>query len=117
MEFPATLRTHDVTPSDHLKSLVDRRVSRLEHQFGDLVHCRIVLQRALARRGSEAYHVRIELSVPNEDVVVVREPAPDTRHEPVDTAIREAFDLAERRLSKYKAHLRRRIDAEPGFSG
>jgi hypothetical protein len=57
-------------------------------------------------------HVRIELAVPGEDVIVNHEPAPDTtarsasrksdepdgRHKDAHVAIHDAFDAARRRL-------------------
>lgn len=102
MDFPLELSFKDVARTEALDALIREKVTKLERMFDHLVGCRIIVETAARRQNQKvAYRVRIELSVPNDEIVVVREPAPDQREE-VFVAVREAFAKATRRLERYK---------------
>ena len=46
------------------------------------------------------YHVRIELSVPGDEIVVTRDPQ-SAAHEDLSIALRDAFTAAQRQLQAY----------------
>ena len=48
------------------------------------------------------YHVRIDISVPGDEIVVSREPHKDHSHEDAYVTIRDAFDAAKRQLDGYE---------------
>ena len=105
MDFPLELSIKDVEHTEALDALIREKVAKLERLFDHLVGCRIIVETAARRQGKVAYRVRIEMSVPNHDeIVVVREPAPDQREE-VFVAVREAFSKAQRRLERYKQQI------------
>ena len=96
-----------------LEDEIRSRASWLESFYPAIVGCRVVLEVPHRhRRHGRPLHVRIELSLPGEDVVVTHEPTPDPtarsafrksdeldgRHKDVHVVIREAFDVARRRL-------------------
>jgi ribosome-associated translation inhibitor RaiA len=99
--------------SSALEEEIRSRASWLESFYPRIVGCRVVLEVPNRhRRHGRPLHVRIELSLPGEDVIVNHEPTPDTaarsayrkrdevdgRHKDVHVAIHEAFDVARRRL-------------------
>jgi cold shock CspA family protein/ribosome-associated translation inhibitor RaiA len=107
-------------PSSDLEAEVHKRIAKLEMYYSSITGCRVLVE--LAQRHHEAgnrYHVRIDLTVPGEAIVVAHEgnlhatakdleaekitrqteTLPERKHALV--AIREAFDIARRRLQDY----------------
>ena len=93
-----------------LEEEVRSRVAWLDSFYPRIVGCRVLLQ-APHRHRHRPLHIRIELSLPGEDVIVDHEPALDTTarsprtgydrggdHPDAHVAIREAFDVVRRRL-------------------
>jgi ribosome-associated translation inhibitor RaiA len=106
-----SFRNMSVSPA--LEETIRSRASWLESFYPALIGCRVVVEIPHRhRRRGRPLHVRIELSLPGEDVIVDREPASDAtarsashkgdeldgRYKDVHVAIHEAFDVARRRL-------------------
>jgi ribosome-associated translation inhibitor RaiA len=130
MTTPVQITFRNMSVSPTLEQEVRSRVSWLESFFPDIVGCRVVLEMPHRhRRHGRSLHVRIELSLPGEDVVVSHEPTPDTaarsasrksdeldgRHKDEHVAIHDAFDVARRRLED--AARQRRGDVKTHASG
>ena len=110
---PVQISFRNMSASPALEKEVQSRVAWLESFHPGIVGCRVVLEIPhLHRRRGRPVHVRIELSLPGEDVVVDHAPTPDTadravsrksdevdaRHKDAYVAIHEAFDIARRGL-------------------
>lgn len=117
MTRPVQITFRNMRGSASLEDDVRARVARLERYHADLVGCRVLLE--VPHRHQEHgqhVHVRIELSLPGEDVVVSHEPTLhgrskdvqeethqketdiDPTHKLALVAIHDAFDVARRRL-------------------
>lgn len=111
----------DVPQSSALDDLIRTEAAKLEHFFGRILNCRVHVEHIHRRhfRGS-AFHVRIELNVPGEHLVVnhtddIRplSPADDgpersgkpteraPHHKDPQLAVRDAFRTATSRLQDY----------------
>ena len=66
-----------------------------------------------ANNRDDAAGVRIDLTVPGEEIVIGREPGHDHAHEDVYVAIRDAFDAAKRQLQD---HARRGARRRPSIT-
>ena len=99
--------------SPALEQEIRSRAAWLETFYPGIVGCRVLLEVPHRhRKRGRPFHVRIELSLPGEDVIVNHEPtvhatappAPhksdelDSRHKDVYVALHEVFDVARRRL-------------------
>jgi len=120
MQLTPNITFRGVERTDALETEILARLRKLETYYGRIMGCRVLLE--LVQRHHEAgnrYHVRIDLTVPGEEIVVaheaglhataqdvdeerlskVAESDPERKHARV--AIREAFDIARRQLQDY----------------
>jgi len=118
---PVQISFRNMSVSPDLEDEIRSRAAWLESFYPAVVGCRVLLEVPHRhRRRGRPLHVRIEVSVPGEDVVVNHEPtldatsrpAPhksdelDGRHKDAHVAIHEAFDVARRRLEDVARRLR-----------
>jgi ribosome-associated translation inhibitor RaiA len=71
MKLTPTITFRDVDSSPALEAEIPRRIDQFERYYGSIVGCRVLVE--FAGRHHEAgnrYHVRIDLTVPGEEVVV-----------------------------------------------
>lgn len=110
---PVQISYRNLGASPALEKDVRERVAWLESFHPGIVGCRVLLEVPnLHRRRGRPLHVRIELSLPGEDVIVDRVPTSnqddraafrksdevDARYKDAYVAIHDAFDIARRRL-------------------
>ena len=104
--------------SEALEKLVAEEAHKLERLFRRIVSCRVLIEQPHHRRGAP-FHVRIDVGVPGDELVVSHVPAPlapvEDEEEPradapaaseaayknAQRAIRDAFRKAERRVGDY----------------
>lgn len=120
MTNPIQITFRNVQPSDALEHQIRKRVADLETFYPALVGCHVLVDLPHRHRHQgRPFHVRIELSVPGEDIVVSHEPTlhgalkdlgePVRRkqadvnvlHKYAAVAVHEAFDLARRQLQDF----------------
>ncbi len=109
MRIPLELAFKNMEPTAAMESLVRERVDRLTHLNRDIIVCRVVVE-APHRSGNEdvkGYRVRIELSVPGDEVVVSRDRSHKRDEYDPYVSIREAFGAAERQLKSYAGRQRK----------
>lgn len=120
MHITPTITFRGLERSAALDTEVNARLRRLETFYRGIMGCRVLVE--FVQRHHEAgnrYHVRIDLTVPGEEIVVAHEASlrataqdvdaekvtrmaePDPARQHVLVAIREAFDIARRRLQDY----------------
>jgi cold shock CspA family protein len=120
MQLTPTIAFRGIDDFASLEAAVRKRIDKLETYYPSIIACRVVVEPA--QRHHEAgnrFHVRIDLTVPGEEIVVANEPslhgtdqdirlAKPTKQDEADperkhalVAIREAFDIARRQLQDY----------------
>jgi cold shock CspA family protein/ribosome-associated translation inhibitor RaiA len=120
MQLTPTVTFHGIDHSAALETEIRTRIGALETYYSPIMGCHVLVE--LAERHHEAgnhYHVRIDLTVPGEEIVVAHEaslhataqdldvekatkhaePDPERKHARV--AVHEAFDILRRRLQDY----------------
>jgi cold shock CspA family protein len=117
-ELQITFR--DMKPSKEVEDRIRAEAAKLETLYSQLMGCRVVVElpHHHHRKGSP-YHIRIDLTVPQGEIVVKREPSMGTRarqlgereirkqgevripHKDLRQAINDAFKAAGRRLQDY----------------
>ena len=102
MEQPLQVTFRNMDPSSAVEDAVRERVAKLEELSDRIQYCRVVVE-APHRRHHQGtlYHVRVELRMPGDELVVRRDSDADHAHEDVYVAVRDAFDAARRRLQDW----------------
>lgn len=102
MRTPLRITFRHMEPSPALESRVREHTERLERFYDRIIGCHVVIERPPAHRNKGApFDVKIDLTVPGEDIVVRSQRANDDAHADVYIALRDAFDSVRRRLQDY----------------
>jgi ribosomal subunit interface protein len=102
MQVPLQISFRDMEPSAAVEDKIRERAAKLDRYYERILGCRVVVEAPHRRhRQGKLYHVRVDLTVPQGELVVSREPVDHHAHEDVYVAIRDAFDAAQRRLADY----------------
>ena len=88
-----------MSPSPAIELLVRERAERLERVASPIQRCHVVVdQPHRHQHKGSAFCVRLDISTPQDEIVVTREPDGRCSHEPMQNAIRSAFNAAARQL-------------------
>ena len=108
MKLPLQITLRDMEPSDAIEADIRKRAERLDKFRNEIMSCRVVVEaRHHHHHKGKLYHVRLDITVPENEIVISRERDLHHAHEDVHVAIRDAFDSARRKLED---HTRRRRD-------
>jgi cold shock CspA family protein len=101
--------------SPALEAMIVDRATRLDKFADHIMSCRVVIEPAGRHRlHGQQYEVRIDITLPEGEVVSTREPSEHKEYKEIAVSIRDAFDSARRELEDYvrrqrgavKAHVR-----------
>ncbi len=111
MKLPLQVAFHNMEPSAAVEAKVRERAAQLERVYDQVMSCRVAIE-AEHRHQHKGYlyHVRVDVKVPEAEIVASRAPAGHQAHEDVFVAVRDAFDAARRQLEDYAR--RRRGDVK-----
>jgi ribosomal subunit interface protein len=114
-ELPLQISFHGIAPTDAIEARVAERAAKLDQFFDRIMSCRVVVGASHRRpHKGKIYSVRIDVTVPREELVVNREPSLDHSHEDIFVAIRDAFDAADRQLEDYARRQRGQVKTHEG---
>lgn len=120
MQIAPIVTFRGITVSDALEADIRKRIQKLETYYKSIMGCRVLVE--FVQRHHEIgnrFHVRIDLTVPGEELVVSHEASqratardteagrlgrlaePDPARKHAHVAVREAFDIARRQLQDY----------------
>ena len=108
MDVPLEIAFRGIEPKDALRDLVREGIDSLERVHPRVTSCRVMIEEVT--RGVP--HVRLDVGIPGNELVVNREPPADAPKREVAQAVRDAFDIARRRLREHRK--RRSLDSKRG---
>jgi len=110
MNVPLQIAFHNLDSSESVKALIEEKAAWLERYHDRITACRVIVQAPhRSHRQGNQYLVRIDLTVPGSEIVVTREPHPHTLAQDLHVAIRDAFEVARRRLEEHSRRQRRDV--------
>jgi cold shock CspA family protein/ribosome-associated translation inhibitor RaiA len=126
MKIPLKITFRNMPPSPAIEENVREKAAKLDTLFDDITSCRVIVEAPHRRHHKgKAYVVRIDITVPGDELVVNRapkrldaakvmhpeelekdlaeshEPSKHAAHEDLYVAIRDAFNAANRKLQDY----------------
>jgi ribosomal subunit interface protein len=112
MQLPLQITFRNLDRSEATEAKVRARAENLEKFFGHITSCRVVIEaRHKHHERGNHYHVRVDVTVPDGEVVANREPDEHHSYTDVYVAIRDAFDAARRQLEDHRRRQGRQVKA------
>jgi len=107
MQVPLQITVRNLQHSDALDARIQEKVAKLERFHPRIMSCRVWVEK-LSRQHHQgnAFSVRIDIKVPEREIVVNRD-----EDEDVYVALRDAFDAAVRKLEDVAREQRREVKA------
>jgi ribosomal subunit interface protein len=97
MQLPLQITSRKVALTESAEEVIKQKARKLETFYKNVMGCRVMVEAPHRHKHQGVlYNVRIDLTVPGDELVVKREP-----HEDINVAIRDAFDAARRQLLAY----------------
>ncbi|MDB4958414.1 MAG: HPF/RaiA family ribosome-associated protein [Myxococcales bacterium] len=91
-----------MSSSSSVEASIRRWVARLEHNYDRIQRCSVIVEHPHNHhRHGNAFHIRIDLTVPGREIAVSRDPERDPGHEDVYVALADAFRAARRQLQDH----------------
>ena len=107
MQLPLEVAFRNMDPSQSVEEKVRTLADKLERYYDQIMACRVVVEASHKHKHKGGiYHVRIDLTVPGNEIVINRESHKDQSHQDVYVAVRDAFNAAYRKLEAYAAKRR-----------
>lgn len=104
---PIRINFHNVTPSLAIETAVKERVDRLTKFYPRITSCQVMIEYPHRHHHKGAlFRVHIDLSVPQEEIVINNVGPKNKAHSDVYVAIRDAFDAITRRLQEHAKRIR-----------
>ncbi len=106
MELPIQITFRHMDSSQTIEGKIREYAAKLDRFHDHIMSCRVVIEAPHKHHHKgNLYHVRVDVTVPGDEIVVSREPDLHHAHEDPYVALRDAFDAVRRRLED---HVRRR---------
>ncbi|WP_392537206.1 HPF/RaiA family ribosome-associated protein [Legionella sp. 227] len=101
VHFPIKIVFNNLRHSRAIEGNVRKHAEKLGTYCDRIMSCNVGIETHRHHNKGKIYHIRIDLSVPNAELVVNRDLADHHAHEDVYVAIRDAFLAMTRQLKKY----------------
>jgi ribosomal subunit interface protein len=107
MLLPLQITFRNLERSDAIENKIRDRTGELEVCFDRITSCRVIIE-ALHKhhRHGNQFHVRVDLAVPDHEIVASHGADEHHAYTDVYVAIRDAFDNVERQLEDYAERVR-----------
>ena len=111
MKLPLQITLRNMEPSEAIEADIRDKAAKLDEFCSEIMSCRVVVEaKHHHHHKGNLYHVRLDITVPDSEIVISRERDLHHAHEDAYVAIRDAFNSARRKLEDYSR--RRRQDVK-----
>ncbi len=102
ISLPIQVVFRNMPPSDAVEQKVREQALKLHRYYDRILSCKIAIEISHKHQHKGfLYHVRIDLTIPNAQLVVSRDPMENHAHEDAYVAIRDAFISMRRKLQNF----------------
>lgn len=107
MEVPPEISFRNVEPTQEIKAKIHDEIDKLDRLYPRVIACRVMVDVPHKRHETgNLYHVRIDLTIPKQELVVSRDPPEQQSRESLSAAISDAFTDMQRQLKEHVARMR-----------
>lgn len=100
----------DIPRSEFVEARIQEKADKLNQFYDQIMTVKVVVESPHSHQHKgNLYHVCIDVTVPDGELVVNRAPKDHHAHEDVYVAIRDAFDAAKRQLQEYARKRRGKV--------
>jgi cold shock CspA family protein len=116
MQIPLKINFHGLDRSEALEASVREWAAKLDSVYPRIQRCEVAIEAPHRhQRQGRQFHVRIDITVPDGEIVVSRDPGPAQAHEDPFVAVRDSFRAARRQLDDHvRRHLRGDVKTHEG---
>ncbi len=102
MQLPLQVTFRNMDPSPAIEARIREKAAKLDRFYEHIMSCRVAVEAPHRQhQKGNLFHVRIDVTVPDKELVASREPDLNHAHEDVYVVIRDAFDAIVRQLEDY----------------
>ncbi len=102
MQIPLQITFRGMGPSDAVEANIREKAEKLEGFAEHITSCRVIVEEPHKHHlKGRLFSVKIDITLPGEEIVASRHPDKHRAHEDVYVAIRDAFQAAHRQLEDY----------------
>lgn len=117
MQLPLQITFHNIASSETVAAKVRERASKLERFVDKIIGCRVTIEAPHKHKHKGAtYQVKIDVTVPGQEIVVSRHSGLNGAHEDIYVAVRDAFEAARRQLEGYIRQRQGRVKTHNSFA-
>lgn len=115
MKLPAEIVFKNLDPSVAIEAKIRERIEKMDAFYDQIMSCRVVVEAPHKHHHKgKLYRVIIDVTVPDNELIVSRTPDQNHAHEDVYVAIRDAFDAMRRQLEDYARRRRQKVKRHSG---
>jgi ribosomal subunit interface protein len=102
MKIPLQVVFRHMEPSEALEQKIREKADKLERFVDYIMRCRVTVEAPHQHHHQgNLFNVKIDITLPGDEIVVSRHPDENHAHEDAHVAVRDAFDAARRQLEDY----------------
>ncbi|MDH5573205.1 MAG: HPF/RaiA family ribosome-associated protein [Gammaproteobacteria bacterium] len=110
MKIPLQITFRDFPQSDALEANIREKADKLEEYYDQIISCRVMVEAPHGHHHKgNLFHIRVDITVPGDEIVVSRSPDQHHAHEDAYVAVRDAFNAARRQLQDFAKKQRRHV--------
>ena len=102
MQTPLEISWHHVDKSEALESEIRSYMEKMEEFHPDIIGARVSVEKPHGRhQQGNLYNIKVVITVPDQAIVVQRNPGDNHAHEDVYVSLRDTFDAVRRKLEEH----------------
>ncbi|MDH5516838.1 MAG: HPF/RaiA family ribosome-associated protein [Gammaproteobacteria bacterium] len=110
MKQPVQITFRDIPYSEFVEARIQEKTKKLDQYYDQIMTVKVVVEAPHSHQHKgNLFHVSIDLTVPDGELVVNRSPKDHHAHEDVYVAIRDAFEAIKRQLIEYAKKRRGKV--------
>lgn len=101
VQIPLQITFRNLPHSNAIATRIEKQFEKLCHYCDRILRCQVIVEVPHQHHHEKnPYHIRINLSLPGEELVIDRDKA-ENYHGNAYVSIRNAFDVAQRKLKRF----------------